>query len=220
MKRIMFIIGLLISAATGWGQTYSETPADTVYLKNGKVATVHIKRIEEAPEGKGFGYQVFTYESLDLLGKDYWAQGTGGYSWVSEKYREGWWGVEIQKIVFADGYELWFTNGDINRDLLLQAPKFSGSHGNILAEGVVTLNPQETRKLIGEETYNLGYKVKKRQAKLGLARTLVSAPVVLLCVWKKDNKEDKTAIGNYTSGEFGYMGATGIKYEKMHCGTL
>ena len=152
---------------------------------------MHIKRIEEAPEGKGFGYQVFTYESLDLLGKDYWAQGTGGYSWVSEKYREGWWGVEIQKIVFADGYELWFTNGDINRDLLLQAPKFSGSHGNILAEGVVTLNPQETRKLIGEETYNLGYKVKKRQAKLGLAKTLVSAPVVLLCVWKKDNKEDK-----------------------------
>lgn len=48
--RLILTIGLLISAATGWGQTYSETPADTVYLKNGKVATVHIKRIEEAPE--------------------------------------------------------------------------------------------------------------------------------------------------------------------------
>ncbi|MBQ9186007.1 MAG: hypothetical protein IJ151_09100 [Bacteroidales bacterium] len=214
MKKLLFIIGLLVSAVTGWAQDYTFTPADTVYLINGTPIPVHIKSIEEGPKDKDLGYQIFIHETMDRFAKDYWAQGTGAYSWASAKYREGWYGVQIQKIVFADGFELQFTNGEFNRELLLQAPRYTGSHGNILAEGVITLNPQETRTLIGEETYNLGYKVKKRQAKLGLVKTLVSAPVVLLCVWKKDEATKKTNLGQGSAAQLGMVSGMAVKCEK------
>ena len=94
MKRIFSSIIIFIAVAVvASAQGNFATPADTVYLKDGNKVVAHIKRIENEQPEKGFGYQVYTHESFELLGKDIWAQGNGGYQWISEKYREGWWGV-------------------------------------------------------------------------------------------------------------------------------
>ncbi|MBQ2091398.1 MAG: hypothetical protein II466_07355 [Bacteroidales bacterium] len=188
MKRIFSAVIIFIAVAVvASAQGNFATPADTVYLKDGNKVVAHIKRIENEQPEKGFGYQVYTHESFELLGKDIWAQGNGGYQWISEKYREGWWGVELEKIVFADGFVLPFRGGQIDRSLLIRAPRFSGSHGNVFAEGVIELDQNETRAVLGDRAYYQGYQAYKRQASTGLVKALVGGPMLFGCYITRNN---------------------------------
>ena len=101
MKKTLFVIAAVIACSvSASGQFYA--PADTVYLKSGDKVAVHIKKIENGDPQKGFGYQVFTQESMELVGSDVWAIGIGGYQWVSNKYKEGWWLGHFLKLLDLD----------------------------------------------------------------------------------------------------------------------
>lgn len=203
MKKTLFVIAAVIACSvSASGQFYA--PADTVYLKSGDKVAVHIKKIENGDPQKGFGYQVFTQESMELVGSDVWAIGIGGYQWVSNKYKEGWWGVEIDKIVFADGFVLPFRGGQIDRSLLLNAPTYKGSSGLVLAEGVVELTKPEMKQVMGDKAYYLGYQIYKRQAAVGLTKALVGGPGVFGCYIAKNKKFNETT--DYPVSELGVLG--------------
>ena len=147
-----------------------------MYLQYGNTLTVHVKRIETTKPGSASPYQVKLHENLDLTDQNIWRNTSGGYHWTAEKFLDSFRSLEVQKIVFADGFTLPFEDGQLDRSLLLKAPFYKGIHGDFMAEGVLPLTKEETRQLIGEEAWYLGRRVRKTQARAGMIKMLVGAP--------------------------------------------
>ena len=187
MKRTLLLsVGLALSL-TLWAQKGIDSPADTVYLLNGGTATVHVKRIEPSKPGSPSAYQIKLHENLSLADSDKWLDIEGGYRWVSEEFFDSFKSNEVRKVVFADGFVLPFEDGLMDRSLLLQAPSFGASHGDFFAKEVIPLTRSETRALIGNEAYYLGYRVLKSQAVAGLAKCLAGASSGFVCYLTRDS---------------------------------
>ena len=186
MKKALFILAGLAVTATLNAQGGFSSPADTVYLQYGFSTVVHVKRIEPAKPGSISAYQIKTHESLDLSDKNIWSNIEGGYQWKAEQYKDGFRSGEVKKVVFADGFVLPFEGGEMDRSLLLKAPSFKASHGDFMAEGVVPLTKEETRRLIGDVAYYLGYKVQKNQAFAGTAKFIAGAAGGFVCYLTRD----------------------------------
>ena len=186
MKRaLMLSVGLTVTMSL-WAQKDIDSPADTVYLQYGGTATVHVKKIEAARPGSPSAYQIILHEDLSLADSDKWLNIEGGYRWVSEEFIDSFKSMEVRKVVFADGFVLPFEGGMLDRDLLLRAPSFAAAHGTFFAEGVVPLTRAETRALIGDEAYYLGYRVSKVQAVAGLAKYLAGLSSGFVCYLTRD----------------------------------
>lgn len=63
----------------------------------------------------------------------------------------------VTKIHFADGFHLNFENGKPVRDHLLSSPQMLVEDNRIMAEGLVRLNKNEIKTLLGDRAYTLGY---------------------------------------------------------------
>ena len=215
MKRLIpFIAGLL--AALGLdAQDMFVSPADTVYLQMGPVATVHIKGIDKTVRDALSPYRIRTHESLGVEDRNVWSNISGGWRWTGEQLADGIKSLYVQKVVFADGFVLPFEGGEFDRALLLTAPSFKGAHGDFLAEGVVTLTRDEMRRLVGEETWLLGYRVRKNQARAGLAKVLVGAPVGFVGYLTRANAVQKKKIATLVDGHMEYDGPSGYQYNPL-----
>ena len=186
MRRALLLsVGLAVTVSL-WAQKDIDSPADTVYLQYGGTATVHVKKIEPSKPGSPSAYQVRTHETLSLAESDKWLKIEGGYRWVSEEVFDSFKSIEVQKVVFADGFVLPFEGGEMDRSLLLKAPYYAASHGDFYAEEVVPLTGAETRALIGDEAYYLGYRVSKIQAVAGLAKFLAGFSSGFACYLTRD----------------------------------
>ena len=181
----MLSAGLAVTVSL-WAQKDINSPADTVYLQYGGTATVHVKKIEPSKPGSPSAYQVRTHETLSLANSDQWLKIEGGYRWVSEEVFDSFKSIEVQKVVFADGFVLPFEGGEMDRSLLLKAPYYEASHGDFYAEEVVPLTRAETRALVGDEAYYLGYRVSKIQAVAGLAKFLAGFSSGFACYLTRD----------------------------------
>ena len=181
----MLSAGLAVTVSL-WAQKDINSPADTVYLQYGGTATVHVKKIEAAKPGSPSAYQIKLHENLSLADSDKWLNIEGGYRWVSEEFIDSFKSMEVRKVVFADGFVLPFEGGMLDRNLLLRAPAFAAAHGTFFAEGVVPLTRAETRALIGDEAYYLGYRVSKIQAVAGLAKFLAGFSSGFACYLTRD----------------------------------
>ena len=181
----MLSAGLAVTVSL-WAQKDINSPADTVYLQYGGTATVHVKKIEPSKPGSPSAYQIRTHETLSLANSDQWLKIEGGYRWVSEEVFDSFKSIEVQKVVFADGFVLPFEGGGMDRSLLLKAPYYAASHGDFYAEEVVPLTRAETRALVGDEAYYLGYRVSKIQAVAGLAKFLVGFSSGFACYLTRD----------------------------------
>ena len=186
MKRIFLLSAGLAVTVSLWAQKDINSPADTVYLQYGGTATVHVKKIEPSKPGSPSAYQIRTHETLSLAESDKWLKIEGGYRWVSEEVFDSFKSIEVQKVVFADGFVLPFEGGEMDRGLLLQAPYYAASHGDFYAEEVVPLTRAETRALVGDEAYYLGYRVSKIQAVAGLAKFLAGFSSGFACYLTRD----------------------------------
>ena len=184
-KALLLSAGLAVTVSL-WAQKDIDSPADTVYLQYGGTATVHVKKIEPSKPGSPSAYQVRTHETLSLAEADKWLKIEGGYRWVSEEVFDSFKSIEVRKVVFADGFVLPFEGGEMDRSVLLQAPSFAASHGDFFAEEVVPLTRAETRALIGDEAYYLGYRVSKIQAVAGLAKFLAGISSGFACYLTRD----------------------------------
>ena len=181
----MLAAGLAVTVSL-WAQKDIDSPADTVYLQYGGTATVHVKKIEPSKPGSPSAYQIRTHETLSLAESDKWLKIEGGYRWVSEEVFDSFKSIEVQKVVFADGFVLPFKGGEMDRSLLLKAPYYEASHGDFYAEEVVPLTRAETRALVGDEAYYLGYRVSKIQAVAGLAKFLAGFSSGFACYLTRD----------------------------------
>ena len=181
----MLSAGLAVTVSL-WAQKDINSPADTVYLQYGGTATVHVKKIEPSKPGSPSAYQIRTHETLSLANSDQWLKIEGGYRWVSEEVFDSFKSIEVQKVVFADGFVLPFEGGEMDRSLLLKAPYYAASHGDFYAEEVVPLTRAETRALVGDEAYYLGYRVSKIQAVAGLAKFLAGFSSGFACYLTRD----------------------------------
>ena len=186
MKRIFLLSAGLAVTVSLWAQKDINSPADTVYLQYGGTATVHVKKIEPSKPGSPSAYQIRTHETLSLANSDQWLKIEGGYRWVSEEVFDSFKSIEVQKVVFADGFVLPFAGGGMDRSLLLKAPYYEASHGDFYAEEVVPLTRAETRALVGNEAYYLGYRVSKIQAVAGLAKFLAGFSSGFACYLTRD----------------------------------
>lgn len=186
MKKAVFILAGMAVTATLNAQGGFLSPADTVYLQYGYSAVVHVKRIEPSKPGSISAYQIKTHESLDLTDSNLWTNREGGYQWKAEQFKEGFRSGEVKKVVFADGFVLPFEGGGLDRGLLLKAPSYKASHGDFMAEGVVPLTKDETRRLIGDEAYYLNYRVSKIQALAGTAKFIAGAAGGFICYLTRD----------------------------------
>lgn len=65
---------------------------------------------------------------------------------------------ELSYIRFADGFRMDFVGGRPVRDNLLSCPTMVTEDNKILAEGLVRLNNEELKVLLGDRTYTLGYR--------------------------------------------------------------
>ena len=213
-KTILFLAGLA-AAATLNAQGVFSSPADTVYLRLGPVATVHVKSIDESTKDILSAYRIRTHESLDITDRNVWSKVEGGWRWTADQLADGFKSLDVVKVVFADGFVLPFENGELDRSLLLKAPSYKGAHGNFLAEGVVELTRDEMRTLIGEETYLLGYRVRKNQARAGLAKLLVGVPSGFLCYLTRDKAVRKREIATLVDGRMEYIGSAGYRYNSL-----
>ncbi len=186
MKRALLLSAGLAVTVSLWAQKDIDSPADTVYLQYGGTATVHVKKIEPSKPGSPSAYQIRTHETLSLAEADKWLKIEGGYRWVSEEVFDSFKSIEVRKVVFADGFVLPFEGGEMDRSVLLQAPTFAASHGDFFAEEVVPLTRAETRALVGDEAYYLGYRVSKIQAVAGLAKFLAGFSSGFACYLTRD----------------------------------
>ena len=210
MKKFFAIILWLSAVWTMQAQNVIYAPADVVWLRAGAKGQLHIKEIEKPEQAKAPGYLIRTHEALDMLPAETWTPTSDRFVWQPERHSEGLWSTEVDRIVFSDGFELVFKDGEFDRSILLQAPTFETIHNNFFAEGVIELTKEETRKLLGEETYLLGYQVYSRQKKVGLAKTLASTPLLGLAIWQR--AQDKSSIKeSHIDPGAGYTSAT--KYE-------
>ena len=207
MKRALLLsVGLVVTVSL-WAQKDIDSPADTVYLQYGGTATVHVKKTEPSKPGTPSAYQIKLHENLSLAESDKWLNIEGGYRWISEEFFDSFKSIEVRKVVFADGFVLPFEGGEMDRSVLLKAPSFAASHGDFYAEEVVPLTRAETRALIGDEAYYLGYRISKIQAVAGLAKFLAGISSGFACYLTRD-----AAIGEkLVSGTGNTVG--GIEYK-------
>ena len=189
----MLSAGLAVTVSL-WAQKDIDSPADTVYLQYGGTAMVHVKKIEPSKPGSPSAYQIRTHETLSLAESDKWLKIEGGYRWVSEEVFDSFKSIEVQKVVFADGFVLPFEGGEMDRSLLLKAPYYAASHGDFYAEEVVPLTRAETRALVGDEAYYLGYRVSKIQAVAGLAKFLAGFSSGFACYLTRDAAIGETFV--------------------------
>lgn len=189
MKKVFSLLLAFTAFLSANAQNIIYAPADMVWLRAGAKGQLHIREITKPDRAKAPGYLIRTQEALDLLPAETWTKTAGQFVWQPEKHSEGLWSTEVDKIVFADGFELVFHDGEIDRSTLLQAPTFETIHNNIFAEGVIELTKDETRKLLGEEAYLLGYRIYSRQKKVGIGKVIASAPLLGFAIWQR-------ALGN------------------------
>ena len=220
MKSLIpFIAGLFATLGLD-AQDVFVSPADTVYLQMGPVATVHIKGIDKTVRDALSPYRIRTHESLGVEDRNVWSNISGGWRWTGEQLADGIKSLYVKKVVFADGFVLPFEGGEFDRALLLTAPSYKGAHGDFLAEGVVALTRDEMRQLIGEETWLLGYRVRKNQARAGLAKVLVGAPAGFLGYLTRGNAVQRKKIATLVDGHMEYDGPGGYQYNPLwHTGT-
>lgn len=83
----------------------------------------------------------------------------------------------VDRIVFADGFAIRMKDGKVVRDNITEAPRYTGGMTSIQMEGVMPLSSKESRELLGEYAYHLGFVPYKRQARAGLFKTVVGIPV-------------------------------------------
>lgn len=185
MKKVFSLLLAFTAFLSANAQNIIYAPADMVWLRAGAKGQLHIREITKPDRAKAPGYLIRTHEALDLLPAETWTKTAGQFVWQPEKHSEGLWSTEVDKIVFADGFELVFHDGEIDRSTLLQAPTFETIHNNIYAEGVIELTKDETRSLLGEEAYLLGYRVYSRQKKVGLGKTIAAMPLIGIAVWQR-----------------------------------
>ena len=117
----------------------------------------------------------------------------------------------VDRIIFADGFVLKMENGHVVRDNVTEAPRYTGGMTRIQLEGVLPLTKEETRRLLGQETFELGYIPYLRQTRMGLVKTAVSMPItgtMLAFGYKPDYRSggplldgDNRVIGRYELGE-------------------
>ena len=200
MKRALLLsVGLVVTVSL-WAQKDIDSPADTVYLQYGGTATVHVKKIEPSKPGTPSAYQIKLHENLSLADSDKWLNIEGGYRWVSEEFFDSFKSIEVRKVVFADGFVLPFEGGEMDRSVLPQAPSFAASHGDFFAEEVIPLTRAETRALIGDEAYYLGYRVSKTQAVAGLVKFLAGISSGFACYLTRDTAiQEKLVSGTGTT---------------------
>ena len=215
MRHCISFFSFVFLSISAFAQSGFVTPADTVYLRYGNTATVHVKSIEPSKAGEVSAYRIRTHEALDLTDRNIWSQVPGGYQWTAEQFAEGFKSLDVLKVVFADGFVLPFDNGGLDRSLLLSAPSYKGAHGDFLAEGVVQLTREEMRKLIGEETYLLCYRVKKTQARAGMAKLLVGAPSAFVCYLTRDNAVKTTRLPSWVHGKEEFIGSAEHQFNPL-----
>lgn len=215
MKKTVLILAGLMAAVSLNAQGGFESPADTVYLRMGPVATVHIKSIDKTVRDALSPYRIQTHESLDVTDRNVWSKVDAGWRWTAEQLADGFRSLFVEKVVFADGFVLPFEEGDLDRELLLSAPSYKGAHGDFLAEGVVALTRDEMRRLIGEETWLLGYRVRKNQARAGLGKVLVGVPTGFVCYLTRDNAVQRKKIATLVDGKMEYDGPSGYQYNPL-----
>lgn len=215
LKRVFLIVAGLGLAVCLRAQGGFESPADTVYLRVGPVATVHVKSIKPSGEDAVSAYRIQTHESLDMTDKDIWSNVPGGFRWTAEQFSEGFKSLDVLKVVFADGFVLPFEEGALDRSLLLTAPSYKAAHGDFMAEGVVPLTREETRELIGNEAYYLGYRVRKNQARGGLAKLLVGAPAGFLCYLTRGSAVQITEIPSLVGGRMENIGSGEYRFNPL-----
>ena len=216
MKKLALLLAAAVASVNVYAQNGFRTPADTVYLRYGDaVVPVHVKSIEPSKAGEMSAYRIKTHEALDLTALNTWSQVPGGYQWTAEQFAEGFKSLDVLKVVFADGFVLPFENGGLDRSLLLSAPSYKGAHGDFLAEGVAQLTRDELRQLIGEETYLLRYRVRKTQARAGLAKLLVGAPSAFVCYLTRANAVNTTKIPSLVHGKEEFIGSADYKFNPL-----
>ena len=215
MKKIVLLLAGLTAVVSLKAQGGYSSPADTVYLQYGNTATVHIRKIEPSKAGAVSAYQIKTHESLDLSDSNIWSNTEGGYQWTAEQFIDGFRSGEVRKVVFADGFVLPFEGGEMDRGLLLKAPSFQASHGDFMAEGVIPLTQEETRELIGDAAYYLNYKVRKNQARLGMAKFILGASSGFACYLFRDNAVITKEITSLVGTGRTYVGSAEYKYNPL-----
>lgn len=75
--------------------------------------------------------------------------------------------TNVTKVHFADGFHLNFKDGKPVRDNLLSSPKIIAEDNKIMAEGLVRLNNNEIKTLLGDRAYTLGYQAGNQLYKSG-----------------------------------------------------
>ena len=82
---------------------------------------------------------------------------------------------DISYIRFSDGFRLDFIGGTAIRDNLLECPTLTPHGANVMVEGLLQLNKDEIRALLGPEIYNLSYKPAHTLYNCGLVQAGIGA---------------------------------------------
>ena len=77
---------------------------------------------------------------------------------------------ELESVRFADGFEVRFQDGELIRDNLLSAPKYSSVLWSVKAEDAIDLTQDEIRQYYGDRLYQLSYRHYKAQFFTGLGK--------------------------------------------------
>lgn len=187
MKQLLLTLAALLTTATIYAQNGWEAPSDTVYMSNGNIEVVHIKEISPNKAAPVPIWKIQTQEVLEVVGRNAWVDIGSGSRWYSEITTDSISSHEVDKIVFSNGWELRFNNGEMDRSHLLDAPYYKEAHGDFMANGAVQLTRKELRQLIGEEAYLLKYRVKRAQSIGGVVKMAAGVPAVGLCIVFKNS---------------------------------
>lgn len=85
----------------------------------------------------------------------------------------------VDKITFHDGFTVQFLGGELLRDNLTEAPRYTYRQSGLQAEGVIPLTHEEIRMRLGDEVYEAGYCPYRRQALIGSIKAAVMLPLSL-----------------------------------------
>ena len=77
---------------------------------------------------------------------------------------------DLESVRFADGFEVRFQDGELIRDNLLSAPKYSSVLWSVKAEDAIDLTQDEIRQYYGDRLYQLSYRPYKAQFFTGLGK--------------------------------------------------
>ena len=169
MRKLITILLCLAGCSLVYAQ---ETPADTLCLVNGSKVAVHIKELKL---NKDQTYTLRTDEKAEALSFLVLPKFGDDYSLITEFNSKGMTSSLVKGITFADGFNMAFHDGMLDRSQLLKAKKYSNSGSRILAEGVVPLEDREVCSLLGESAYYLGRNVYKTQRISGGAKAALAA---------------------------------------------